>query len=459
MPIDILVPPLSQTMDTLVLVEWVKKVGDPVTKGETLFTVETDKAILEVEAPVTGVLRTILAKPGDEIKVKSVIGSIAEPGEVLQGTAAAVSLSPTEKSQPLGIAVSSSQPVITTIVSGGRSLPVERSGRIFASPRARRLAGQQGISLTELQGSGTGPQRAIIERDVKAYLEQQSASPRVTPVARRMAEMAGVDLRTVVPARAGTITKADVQASLQQPGPSVSVPASEVAQGTKWEVKLTPTRKTIARRMLESHRTVAPVTYMSEVDATRLTRMRKRILRELREGADRPTITDFLVRITCLVLAQHPELNATFDGETLELHESVHMALAVDTPRGLLAPVIRNAERKGLTELAHLRNDLVDRAVKGTITPLELSDGTFTITNLGTLGIDHFTPIINTPQVAILGVGRIREVPAVKKGKIRIRQVMGLAITCDHRIIDGAPAARFLKDICTLVERPDVIWL
>lgn len=457
MSVNVLVPPLSQTMDTLVIVEWLKKIGDPVTKGEILFTVETDKATLEVESPATGILSSVLAGAGDEVKVRSIIGIIAEPGEAFEEALTSVDNSLNENYPPGPGAPPSTDRQQTINVTGpkGEPLPPERINRLFASPRARQLAQLKGIPLVELRGSGTGPRQLIVERDVSAYIERQKARPRVTPVARRMAEMTGVDLSKVVPAKPGTaITKADVETSLHE---GSGAPAS--AQSSFQAIRLTPTRKTIARRMHESHQITAPVTYMREVDATRLVKLRERILEKLSEDAIRPTYTDFLVYITCRVLSKHPALNAYFDGETVELHDAVHMALAVDTARGLMAPVIRDADSKGVEELARIRGDLIDRTLKGTVTPNELAGGTFTLTNLGALGIDHFTPILNPPQVAILGVGRIREIPAVHKGKIRIRSVMGLSLTCDHRVIDGAPAARFLLDICNLIESPDLVWL
>ena len=336
--------------------------------------------------------------------------------------------------------------------TAGEALPLERQNRLFASPRARQLAALKGVPLEALQGGGTGPGGLIVERDVNAYLEQRKATPRVTPLARRMAEAAGVDLSKVAPARpGGTITKADIEAS------TGSEALESAAMSTA--IRLTPTRKTIARRMQESHQLTAPVTYLREADATRLVKLRKRILGNLPGGAIRPTCTDFLICLTCWALAGHPALNATFDGERLELYDSVHLALAVDTERGLIVPVIRDADRMRIGEIARRRSELVGRALTGTLSPEELSGGTFTLSNLGSLGIDHFTPIINPPQVAILGVGRIREAPLFRKGKVRIRKLMGLALTCDHRIVDGGPAARFLQDLCALIETPDLIWL
>ena len=269
-----------------------------------------------------------------------------------------------------------------------------------------------------------------------------------------MAEAAGIDLASIAPERSGTsITKADVEEAIQKRDEElVMSPSTKVT-------RLSPTRKTIARHLQESHATTVPVTYMSEVDVTRLLELRRRILKELPENSPRPTVTDLFIRLACLVLPRHPHMNAILVGDQLEVFTAVHMGLAVDTPRGLIVPVIRDAQDKGLLELARTRRELVERTVNEKLGPEELSGGTFTITNLGTMGVDFFTPVINSPQVAILGIGRIREIPVVRKRKVKIRQVIGLSITCDHRLIDGAPAARFLKDLADWVEEPDRIWL
>jgi pyruvate dehydrogenase E2 component (dihydrolipoamide acetyltransferase) len=428
MPVDILVPPLSQTSDSLVLVEWLKKVGDRVQKGEPLFTVETDKANLEVEAPADGVLESIAANPGDEIQIRGVIGRIGESGE-----------SPGE----------------------------EGKKRIFASPRARQLAAKKGLTLAQLDGSGTGSEGMIVEKDVRAYIERMK--PRATPVAQRMAQDAGLDLGSITRPRPGeVIRKSDVETNiLQQKVDKLHIqPTSGPVYGSEPDSRavsritsLSATRRTIANRMAESHRNSAPVTYQRDADTTRLVKLRGRILGEIGEKEVRPTITDFLIRIAALVLPEHPQINATFDGSSLETYTALHIALAIDTERGLVAPVITDVGQMGLLDIARRRSELLQKAVSGELKPEEMSGGTFTISNLGTLGIDHFTPIINPPQVAILGAGRVREVPAIHKGKVRKRYSMGLSVTCDHRVIDGAPAARFLGDICRLVENPHLIWL
>ncbi len=478
MATDILVPPLSQTMDSLVLVGWVKKVGDPVVKGETLYQVETDKATLEVEAPASGVLAEILAEPGAEVLVRSKIGTIAAPGEAVVSsapTAPAGNHHPVTEETPDGSSqVAPPAPVKDETRPvyagpGAEKLPLDRLSRIFASPRARNLARAEGVALEALKP--TGPQSMIVERDVRDYLAAQKAKPaaRVTPLAKRMAEAAGVDLGSVSQA-GGVIRRADVEAALQAaPKPQESQPAvapqpvavvtPAALPGKGRPVALTSLRKTIARRMLESHLNTAPVTLTREVDATSLVALRADILKELKESDPRPTYTDFLMAILARVLPRHPNLNALLNGESLEVYDDVHIGVAVDTDRGLVVPVIPSIVHKGLLELAEARTRLTQRAMEGTLLPDELSGGTFTITNLGALGIDGFTPIINPPQVAILGVGRIRPVPAVFENQVSIRQVMVLSLTFDHRVVDGAPAARFLADVAQLVEKPQLVWL
>ncbi len=449
MAVNIVVPPLSQTMDTVVLLEWLKAVGDEVEKGQPLFVIETDKASLDVEAPASGVLRSTSAEPGDEIEVRSTIGVIEPVGEAVAERAG-----PEVSEEAEGVAAAEATEAGVPTGPKGRPLPEERRNRIPASPRARHRAEQEGISLAELTPSG--PQQMIVERDVEAYLEQVKAEeevpPTATPVARRLAEHAGMDLAEVEgTGPQGRITKEDVEGVLAEQ-------REAAPEGIEW-IELSPTRSTIARRMQESQQTAAEVTLTREVDTTRLVELREEILADLSEEDPRLTYTDLLLSIVARQLAEHPEVNGITDGERIGLSESIHVAVAVDTDRGLMTPVVRDADQKGLLRLAEERAALVGRALDGSIAPDELSGGTFTITNLGPLGIDAFTPIINPPQIAILGIGRIRPQPAVCDGEVCIRQRMSLSLTFDHRFIDGAPAARFLSDVVRLIERPHLVWL
>jgi pyruvate dehydrogenase E2 component (dihydrolipoamide acetyltransferase) len=472
MTIDILVPPLSQTMDSVTLIEWEKNIGDAVTKGEVLFRIETDKATLEVECPATGMLGEILVEPGSEVKIRSKVGTIVADGEDIPvGRTSMPEMQQTDRAER-GEKTAPAQVGLTG--PEGEPLPQERQNRIFASPRARRLAEMEGVPLDGVRPSG--PKGTIVEQDVKTYLEEIESKPKVTPVARRMAEKEGLDLDALVQAKPGErITRSVVEAAIaQQAAVEIDatltastlqtdepLPVDEVVHASRQSrpVELTTIRRTIADRMQQSHQTSAPVTLTREVDATELVELRERILKELDEEQERPSYTDFLASIVARGLKRHPYMNGTFEDETLELFENINLALAVDTDRGLIVPVMSAVEGRGLLELARLRTDLMKRTFDGTVTLDELQSGTFTLTNLGTLGVDAFTPIINPPQIAILGVGRIRSTPAVYEGQVTIRQMMYLSLTFDHRVVDGGPAARFLAEIAQLVEKPHLIWL
>ncbi|NPV86201.1 MAG: 2-oxo acid dehydrogenase subunit E2 [Anaerolineae bacterium] len=426
MAVDILMPPLSQTMDTLVLVAWLKKEGDRVAKGEPLFTVETDKATLEVEAPGEGILR-VLASPGEEIKAGVLIGRlVAEKDDTtfLPSVGKSVQGEEQDKSrqaekQEIGLG----EYGCLEGENGGKppaAWEAGREGRVFISPRARRLMTQEGLSPDMLRGRGSGPLGAFIERDVLAMIQRSST----------------------------------------QPATKLNVPPAEITKPSyAQQVKLDLSRRTVARRMLESHTSVPPVTYTREVDVTALVQLRQAVLRRLPSWETRLTYTDFLIFTVSRALVKHPYLNATFDEETFLQYTQVNMALAIDTGHELVAPVIPGAEKKRLAELANARADLVERARRGELEAHELKGATFTLTNLGALGIDHFTPMITPPQVAVLGVGRIRQIAAVFQGEIQIRNVMNLLLTCDHRVIDGAPAARFLDCVAQLLESPELMML
>ena len=435
MPVNVLVPPLSQTMDSLVLLGWLKKIGDPIQKGEPLFQVETDKSTLEVESPADGVLGEVLAEPGAEVTVGSTIGVIVEPAEAAASAPAATS--PAAPDAAVECAERERTPG-----DGDAELHkvVSEQRRIFASPRARQLAQHEGVMLDRLQA--TGPQNMIVERDVRAFLARREQAAEVAAPTHAAAPSPALQAETEAP-----------QFAAVQSGVAVApVPAGR-------RISLSGTRRTIARRMQQSHLETVPVTLTREVDATELVILRECILGELGEGDVRPTYTDLLVSIVSRCLLRHPALNAHLEQDALVMFDEAHVAIAVDTERGLVAPAIRSAQSKGLLELARERSALARRAVEGSLAPDELAGGTFTLTNLGTLGVDTFTPVINLPQVAILGVGRIRAVPAVHDGQVAIRQVMHLSLTFDHRAVDGAPAARLLNDVAMLIEKPHRVWL
>jgi pyruvate dehydrogenase E2 component (dihydrolipoamide acetyltransferase) len=380
-------------------------------------------------AHATGFLRKILVPTGQTVPILTVVGLITSTMDEL--------LEEAERGIP------------------APSLP-STPARIFASPRARKLAQEQGVDLTQVVGSG--PDGRIVERDVLAYLE---ALPRATPVAQRLAEQAGLDLRTIQgTGPGGRITKEDVERVLATRAPAMPPPlapavAAPAPAEAIAEVAMRGVRATIARRMHESHQTTAPVTLTTEADATAFVELRER----LKEGLAAELgfdigYNDLLIKLAARALRDFPYMNARLEGETIRHLRDIHIALAVDTDRGLLVPVIRNADRKGVSEIARELRELVERARTGKALPDELTGSTFTITNLGMHEIDAFTPIINLPEVAILGVGRIKARPVVVNGEICVRQTIWLSLTFDHRLVDGAPAARFLQRIKQLIENP-----
>jgi len=355
-----------------------------------------------------------------------------------------------------------------------------------ASPRARRVAGELGVDWTA--ATATGRSGRIVERDVRALAEQPgvAARARVTPLARRLAEATGVDLEEVEVRLPGQrIARSDIEAAVSRAAENGSLAenrapvedTSPVENGAPIEnvsreiadrapdgrrSPLTRIRRLTADRMAHSARTVAAVTLTTEADATELALLRTRLKADLGDTARRvPSYNDLLTRLVALALREHPWMNASFADDGLIQHEAVHMGIAVDTERGLFVPVVRDADRKSIGQIAAETARLIERSRAGQARAEDLRGGTFTITNLGMYEIDAFTPIINVPECAILGVGRIVARPVVvdeETEAVAVRRMMALSLTFDHRAVDGAPAGRFLQHIKRWVEHP-YAWL
>jgi pyruvate dehydrogenase E2 component (dihydrolipoamide acetyltransferase) len=422
------------------LVTWYKAEGEVVAQGEPLFAIETDKATLDIEAPASGTLGGVTAQPGDEVKVLSPIALIAAPDEAVE--------SPKPLPPPHHIAPGSFIPKRET----EKRTRGDGRQRIFVSPRARRLAEEHDIPLRALKA--TGPEGAIIERDVRAYLDAHPV-PLITPVARRIAEEADLDWRGLTGSGpGGRVTRDDVvralEAAPQVPG-AVSAPA-ELNEAIK-SIPLRSIRAVIAERMLRSATDAAQVTLTSEADATALVELRNQLVQDEVNAS----YNDLFLYILGRALAAHPWLNVSLEGDTIKVWQRIHIGLAVDTDRGLLVPVVRDVDQKGLLQIAEETQLLVQRAQSGQCTPDELSGGTFTLTNLGMFGIDAFTPLINLPECAVLGVGRIKRQPVMVEDRVAGRDMVWLSLTFDHRLVDGGPAARFLQRVVQLVERPHLL--
>jgi pyruvate dehydrogenase E2 component (dihydrolipoamide acetyltransferase) len=439
---EVILPKLGQTMEEGIIVEWLKAEGDPVQRGDVLFTTESDKATLEVEAPGRGFLRKILVPAGESVPVLAVVGLITRTADE------DISLYETLAPEPAAGAPVAGSGVAEVPQAVAQKQPVlTEKGRLFASPRARRLAREKDVDLTFV--TGTGPNGRIAEKDVVAFLESR---PKATPVAARAADALGVDIATVSGTGvSGRITKADVEAVLPVGSPP---PVAEPIVGS---VPLAGIRGIIADRMATSVHTTARVTLVTEVDATAFVEAREQLKADVtQDWGFAPGYNDLLGIIIARALREFPYMNARLnaEGTAIERLSAVNLGMAVDTERGLLVPVIRNADQKGLRDFGIEFRALMERARAGRARPDDLSGGTFTITNMGMFEIDAFTPIINLPEAAILGVGRIQPKPVAHNGDVVVRNMCALSLVFDHRLVDGAPAARFLQRIKQLVENP-----
>lgn len=447
MATKVIMPKLGQTMEEGTIVEWVKKEGDVVNRGDVIFQVESDKAVLEVESKDKGVLRKILVDKGVKVPILTPVAIIGEPDEDISALLASLETGPSAAPTPQAAtpgAAPAPQAGVQAAPTAEAPTPIPGRERIFASPRARKLAEEEGVDLAYVAGSGPGGR--IIEKDVMAFLERR---PAATPLARKMAAELGVPLEQV-PAAGPRITAAEVRAAA---APAVAPAPSAPVAGQV--VPMSGVRAIIAERMSTSSRTTAAVTLQSVVDATELVAAREQLKEAYaQELGFNIGYNDLLGVIVARCLLEFPYMNARLEQDGIHYLTEVNMGMAVDTERGLLVPVIRGAHKMGVKEFAIKFRELVERARQGKALPDDLTGGTFTITNLGMYGVDQFTPIINLPECAILGVGRIRPEPAVVNGQIVVRQRMWLSLTFDHRLVDGAPAARFLQRIMRYIEAP-----
>jgi pyruvate dehydrogenase E2 component (dihydrolipoamide acetyltransferase) len=451
---EVFIPKLGQTMEEARLLKWLVADGTRVEEGQAILDVETDKAVFTVEANVSGTLHQGPFKEDDVLPVLTVVATIGKPDDKFS-TGEQKGAEPgaaTAETKPAGSAAPATSENLAA-ASGGE-------GKIFASPRARKLALAKGVDLAQVTPTGYGGER-VAERDVLAYLAQL---PKATPVAERMAAEAGLDLSTVTgTGPRGKITKEDVERAgaaaprpvVAPPPPPIALPEVEVLE----RVPLKGVRAIIAKGMAASVHTTARVTLFAEADCTEFVNMRERLkARVEKEWGFAPGYNDLLAKIVATALRQFPYMNARLAPEAIERLAHVNIGMAVDTERGLLVPVIRDADKKNLRQFGAEFRELVERARIGRSLPDDLAGGTFTITNLGMYDIIAFTPVINLPEAAILGVGSITPQPVVREGQVVVRQMMVLSLVFDHRLVDGAPAARFLQYIKNLIEEP-YLWV
>lgn len=436
-------PLMGETMKEGTITRWHKKEGDAVERDEPVLEVMTDKVNMDVEAPRDGTILKILQPVDAVVPVQGPLFIIGDPSEDISELLASAGAPAAPAAAP--------QPAERPTPAEAVPEPTAQIGEIKASPRARKVAEELGVDLSLLAGRGTGPEGRVIERDVRAFAESAARERvRISPLAQRIAAEEGIRPEELVgTGPGGKITREDV-ARAARAVPEARPPAAEVRR-----VPLSGLRKMVAENVARSFRTAPHVNLVVEVDMTEAVKLREQMLADLeaRYGV-RLSYTDMIVKAAALALRDRPNMNCTVEEDALVFHPNVNVGVAVAVPDGLLVPVIRDADRLPLPEVSARISELASKAREGRLSPDDLSGGTFTVTNLGPYGVDSFTPIINPPQCAILGVGRIAEKVVLREGRAEAVPVMKLCLSFDHRAVDGAPAAEFLGDVKGYLERP-----
>lgn len=404
MAIPVLMPRQGETVESCLILKWKKKEGDKVSTHETICEVETNKAVFEVEAPEEGIILKIFFKEGDDVPVLSIVALIGQTGEDITSF------------MPKGMLGKETEEKLKITKTKEPTAPSKEksfaSGVVSISPRARHLAQKEGVDISKIS-RGSGPGGRITERDVRKTLSK-----------------------------------------LQKIIPAIQTTGKETFPGPIREIPVQGVREIIAENMLKSLQTTAQLTLNSSSNASNLLSYRKKLkVSPPERGLQEITINDMVVFATVKTLLKFKALNAYFLNDKILEFERIHLAFAVDAPQGLVVPVIRNADILSLKEISQEAKRLSSACLQGTIQPDELTGGTFTITNLGPLGIESFTPVLNLPQVAILGICNIQLKPVMKDNGVKFIPHLGLSITFDHRAVDGAPAAKFLKELSLAIAK------
>ncbi|SPT56370.1 dihydrolipoamide acetyltransferase family protein [Schaalia odontolytica] len=442
----VVMPQLGNSVESCIIVEWMIAEGDTVAVDQTLASIETDKSTMEVPSTAEGTVLKLLWEEGDEVPVKDPLIIVGEPGEDISGLVPGGDAAPAEADAPAEHSAAPTE-------SATPAFATERATGAV-SPRARALAASNGVDASAIT-EGSGPHGRVIERDVAAAI---AAGPALTSAARvagvSAAEGTGIGGRVSV-ADADRAPEAAPAAALAAPAAAADFP------GASTSAPLKGVRKVVAKRMMESLTSTAQLTLNTTANAAGILAMRKKVKNaDEALGLNKITLNDLVCFAVSRTLLKYPVFNAHLEGGVLTEFEQVHLGFACDTPRGLLVPVIRSAQALGLKAFSDEAKRLAGGAIDGTISPDYLSGGTFTVSNIGSFGIETFTPVINLPQTAILGVGAITPRPAVAAdGTIGVEQRLNLSLTIDHQVIDGADGARFLRDLVAAIENIDVTVL
>ena len=455
MPIEITMPRLSDTMEAGTVIKWNVKEGDSVKSGSVVADIETDKATMEMQCFDDGRMAAILVEPGRQVKVGTTIALVALEGEDLatvksggvKKSAPAAAPAPAAKA-PVTASIPASVPVVQTETRHGmEGFPVESGDgpRMRVSPVARRIADDHGIDINAVKG--TGPGGRVIKRDVEQVIENAAA-------ATTAASSAGT-----TPARPSTIVAGRALAVSTSGVQTPSAPLSLSLPGR--DVALTSMRQTIARRLVESKTSIPHYQVTMKFDMDRLIEMRASFNEKLKSSGVKLSVNDFLVRACALAMAEHPYFNASFAGDHVRIHEVVNIGVAISLPEekggGLVVGVIKDADHKSLRQISADTKNLAEKARTKGLSVQDMSDATFTISNLGMFGVEHFTAIINPPNSAILACGAAVQQPVVRGGQLAVGTQMQATLSLDHRVIDGAMAAQYLASLKEFIEEPETL--
>jgi pyruvate dehydrogenase E2 component (dihydrolipoamide acetyltransferase) len=439
MAIEMIMPKVDMDQETGTVVEWLKSNGQKVEEGETILVMETDKIAIDVEAPGTGILDGISAHPGDVVPIGTVIAYILDEGEEIPEAPA---------------------PVVQTPAPVGQE-PIEQSQApikdLPTTPVARKMAETHGLDLSALQGTGAGGK--ITKADVQKVVDSRTPAPTgeviATPAARRTARLEGVELGLVKgTGPGGRIQAFDVKGFLERQ-PGAGLPAASLISAGE-NIPMIGMRKTIADRLTASYQSIPHIQFTVRVDMSNFIKNRSDYNDlALERGDGKVSVTAMLIKLVAMVLTEHRMLNSSLIGDQIHIHQDINIGVAVALEKGLIVPVVKNADQKGISIIAEESNDLVTRAREERLTSADVKGSTFTISNLGPFGVEQFNAIINPPEAAILAIGATTpEVIALPEGAIAARPIMRITLSADHRIVDGAVAARFISDLKLKIENP-----
>ena len=446
MATELLMPKLGLTMTEGTIDEWKKKVGDPVAKGEIIYSVATDKLTNDVESDTDGVLLAIMVPEGETVPCKTVVGWIGAAGEAVPANAPSA---PAAAGDGAGQTATAQESQKTAAPAAAHTA----GEYVLATPYAKKLAKEKGFDLAAI--TATGYKGVVVAKDVEGFVPAALAAPageavKASPLAAKVAADLGINLKDVKAAH-GRVLAEDLLRYLAETREKAE--AGESADEREEVKNMSGMRKAIAKNMLASVQTSPTVTFNLGIDMTEMKRYRE----QLKAKEIKVSYTDLLVKFVSKALTEFPLLNCSVDGNKIIYKHYVNMGVAVALDNGLVVPNIQDADQKSLTEISKEVKELAKLAREGKLPPEKLQGGTFTITNLGMYGIESFTPIINQPEVAILGVNTMEDKVVVRNGEMCIRPIMNLSLTADHRVVDGSVAAEFLQRVKSLMENPALI--